>query len=124
GLLEKDNLYSFNMPVYFPCQQEVESIINHEGSFEIEKIVSFLVCWDANEVIDELPFDKNRSGKLVADSFRAFMEPLLVSHFGKFINCDVLFERFAEKMAEHLAKEKSAYYMLSISLKFETTHNM
>ncbi|KZV31438.1 S-adenosyl-L-methionine:carboxyl methyltransferase family protein [Dorcoceras hygrometricum] len=124
GLLEKDDLYSFNMPVYIPCQQEVESIINHEGSFKLKKIVSFAVCWDANKASDELPFDKNRSGKLVADSFRAFMEPLLVSHFGKFINCDVLFERFAEKMAEHLSKERSSYYMLSISLKFETTHNM
>ncbi|XP_073136882.1 benzoate carboxyl methyltransferase-like [Henckelia pumila] len=116
GVLEKDDLYSFNVPIYMPCQQEVESIIDHQGSFKIDKIVAFLVRWDANKYADELPFDKNRSGKLVADCIRAFMEPMLVSHFGKSIDCDDIFQRYAERVGEHLAKERSSYQMLSISL--------
>lgn len=99
-----------------PCQEEVKLVINHEGSFKIYKIVTFPVLWDANKYVNELPFDKNRSGKLVADCIRAFMEPMLVSHFGKLINCDDLFKRYAERVGEHLSKERSAYQFLSISL--------
>ncbi|XP_073063764.1 benzoate carboxyl methyltransferase-like [Primulina eburnea] len=116
GLLEKDDLYSFNVPIYMPCQEEVDYIINHEGSFKIDKIATFPVRWDANKLVDELPFDKNRSGKLVANCIRAFMEPMLVSHFGKLMNCDDLFKRYAERVGEHLSKERSEYIMLSISL--------
>ncbi|XP_073136870.1 benzoate carboxyl methyltransferase-like [Henckelia pumila] len=58
GLLEKDDLYSFNVPIYMPCQLEVESIINQQGSFKIDKIFSFPVRWDIDEDADG--FDENR----------------------------------------------------------------
>ncbi|KZV20068.1 S-adenosyl-L-methionine-dependent methyltransferase superfamily protein [Dorcoceras hygrometricum] len=88
GLLERDDLYSFNIPFYMPCQQEVRSIINQEGS----------------------------GGKLVAENIRAIMEPMLVSHFAKLKNCDALFERYSWKIGEYLLKEKAECHMLAFSL--------
>ncbi|KZV45220.1 benzoate carboxyl methyltransferase [Dorcoceras hygrometricum] len=116
GLLKRDDLYSFNLPIYTSSQQEVESIVNYEGSFKIDKFVTFPARWDAHAYDDELDFDKKRSGKLVADCIRAVTQPMLVSHFGELINCDVLFAMYAERLGEHLSNERSEYYMLSISL--------
>ncbi|KAK6162744.1 hypothetical protein DH2020_002585 [Rehmannia glutinosa] len=91
GLVKEDDLYSFNMPVYAPCPQEVEAIIRGEGSFNLDKMEVVRVPWDANDNDDynnDMVFDKYRSGKLVANCVRAFMEPLLACHFGSSINVD------------------------------------
>ncbi|XP_073136873.1 benzoate carboxyl methyltransferase-like [Henckelia pumila] len=116
GLLKKDDLHSFNVPIYMPCQQEIESIISQQGSFKIKKIVTFPVRWDVNKDTDESPFDKTRSGNLISDCVRAFMEPMLVSHFGELIDCNVLFERYSVKIGEYFSKERTSHHMLAISM--------
>ncbi|KAL0411041.1 UNVERIFIED_CONTAM: Benzoate carboxyl methyltransferase [Sesamum latifolium] len=102
-----DDLYSFNVPIYMPCEEEVKTVIQKEGSFNLDKLHVFPVRWDAQDNIisyeNDLVFDKYRSGKLVANSVRAFMEPMLVAHFGSSI-VDELFRRYAEKMVEHCPK--------------------
>ncbi|GFP88550.1 benzoate carboxyl methyltransferase [Phtheirospermum japonicum] len=115
GLVKKDDLYSFNMPVYMPCLQEVESIIGDEGSFNLDKMEVIRVPWDAHEDYNDRVFDKNRSGKLVADCVRAIVEPILASHFGSSVIDDV-FDRYAKKMVERLSKERSSYFTPIISL--------
>ncbi|KAG8391404.1 hypothetical protein BUALT_Bualt01G0184100 [Buddleja alternifolia] len=117
GLVKEEDLYSFNVPVYMPCQQEVEAIITNEGSFNLDEMETFLVPWDANgDDSEDLAFDKHRSGKFVSDCVRAFMEPMLSSHFGNSINIDGLFDRYAEKMAEHLSIERPKYFTILLSL--------
>ncbi|KAK6143082.1 hypothetical protein DH2020_023430 [Rehmannia glutinosa] len=123
GLVKMDDLYSFNLPIYTPCKQEVEKVIQNEGSFNLNKMHVFRVRWDAhddnivNDDLQENPlfFDKHRSAKLVADCIRAFMEPMVACHFGGSI-VDELFRRYAEKLAEHLSIEKSSYFTILISL--------
>ncbi|KAL0374161.1 UNVERIFIED_CONTAM: Benzoate carboxyl methyltransferase [Sesamum radiatum] len=120
GLVKVDNLYSFNVPIYMPCEEEVTTVIQNEGSFNLDKLHVFPVCWDAQDNITnyetDLFFDKHRSGKLAANCVRAFMEPMLAAHFGSSI-VDELFGRYAEKMGEHLSEEKySSYYTIVISL--------
>ncbi|PIN15875.1 Salicylate carboxymethyltransferase [Handroanthus impetiginosus] len=120
GLVKMDDLYSFNVPIYTPCQQEVETVIQNEGSFDLEKLHVFRVRWDAGyNVVDDVQedklFNKYKSGKLVANCVRAFMEPMLASHFGGSI-IDELFVRYAEKVAENFSVEKSSFFNIVISL--------
>ncbi|KAK6162742.1 hypothetical protein DH2020_002583 [Rehmannia glutinosa] len=118
GLIKKDDLYSFNVPLYTPCAQEIEAIISNEGSFNLDKLEVYQVPWDANDDYNDTVFDKYKSGKLVAGNVRSFMEPMLASHFGGSINVDGLFDIYAKKMAEHLSKskERSSYFIIVISL--------
>ncbi|KAL0308769.1 UNVERIFIED_CONTAM: Benzoate carboxyl methyltransferase [Sesamum radiatum] len=120
GLVKMDDLYSFNVPIYMPCEEEVKTVIQNEGSFNLDKLHAFPVRWDAQDTIinyeNNLVFDIHRSGKLVADCVRAFMEPMLAAHFGSSI-VDELFGSYAEKMGEHLSEQKySSYYTIVISL--------
>ncbi|KAL0374160.1 UNVERIFIED_CONTAM: Benzoate carboxyl methyltransferase [Sesamum radiatum] len=120
GLVKMDDLYSFNVPIYMPCEEEVKTVIQIEGSFNLDKLHVFPVRWDAQDNIanyeNDLVFDKHRSGKLVVNCVRAFIEPMLAAHFGSSI-VDELFGRYAEKMGEHLSQEKySSYYTIVISL--------
>ncbi|KAK6140567.1 hypothetical protein DH2020_025691 [Rehmannia glutinosa] len=117
GLVKEDDLYSFNVPIYTPCVQEVEAIISNDGSFNLDKMDIVNVPYDARyDDYDDTIFDKYKSGKLVAGNVRAFMEPMLVSHFGSSINLDVVFDIYARKIGEHLSKERSPYFTIVISL--------
>ncbi|MFX6532664.1 class I SAM-dependent methyltransferase [Acinetobacter baumannii] len=119
-----DDLYSFNVPFYAPCIQEVETAIQAEESFTLDKIHIFRVRMDVNDkdtddVEDEqenpLFFNNYRRGKVVANHVRPFMEPMLASHFGSSI-IDDLFARYANKFAEHLRTEKLEHLNIVISL--------
>ncbi|XP_011093975.1 benzoate carboxyl methyltransferase [Sesamum indicum] len=119
-LVKKEDLYSFNIPLYAPREQEVKTVIETEGSFHLDKLQGFRVRWDAHDnVVDD---DENniilkihRCGKLVADCVRAFMEPMLAAHFGSSI-VDELFGRYAKKVEEHFSMKKSTYFVIVISL--------
>ncbi|KAH9751086.1 salicylate/benzoate carboxyl methyltransferase [Citrus sinensis] len=78
GLVEEADVDSFNMPCYFPYEEEVKSIVR----------------------------EQDRCGQNVANSIRAVTEPMLASHFGNAV-IDPLFARFATLVAEHLAVEKT-----------------
>ncbi|KAK6140570.1 hypothetical protein DH2020_025688 [Rehmannia glutinosa] len=117
GLVKQDDLYSFNVPIYTPCLQEVKAIISDDRSFNLDKMDVVRLPYDAQyDVYDDVVFDKYKSGKLVASKVRAFMEPMLASHFGSSINVDGVFDIYAKKMAEHLSKERLSYFIPVISL--------
>ncbi|XP_073038880.1 benzoate carboxyl methyltransferase-like [Primulina eburnea] len=118
GLMEKDDLYSFNVPIYTPCPQEVETIISNQGSFKLDKMDVYPVPWVPSRDVDgDLLFEKMRGAKDVAGGIRAVVEPMLASHFGKVLNYDVVFEKYGKKLAEHLSKEKPSYFTIAISLR-------
>ncbi|XP_073288558.1 benzoate carboxyl methyltransferase-like [Primulina huaijiensis] len=117
GIIRKDDLHSFNVPVYTPFQQEAEAIIINEGSFELFKKDVFRVRWDAHGNTHGPFFDEKESANLVANCIRALSEPMLASHFGSCIKCDDVFERYARKVAAHMSKQKSSYYTMVISLR-------
>ena len=117
GLVEEADVDSFNMPCYFPYEEEVKSILREQGSFNLDMFESFEVNWDPSDDVNNksFVFNKDRCGQNVANSIRAVTEPMLVSHFGNAV-IDPLFARFATLVAEHLVVEKTKYISLVISM--------
>ncbi|GFP88553.1 benzoate carboxyl methyltransferase [Phtheirospermum japonicum] len=111
GLVKKDDLYSFNIPMHAPCPEEIEEIIRDEGSFNLAKMEVVMVPWGANNN-DNKAFDKYKSAKFIADIVRAMMEPQLASHFGSSI-VDGVFVSYVNKAAEYLSKYKESLYVFT-----------
>lgn len=93
GLLSENDVDSFNLPRYYASQQELESVIERNGSFSIERI----------ELLDRAKTDggtmRVRAPSMIASSFRSILEGLIKEHFGAEI-VDGLFSRFEKKMEE------------------------
>uniref|UniRef100_A0A0E0LAZ3 Jasmonate O-methyltransferase n=1 Tax=Oryza punctata TaxID=4537 RepID=A0A0E0LAZ3_ORYPU len=74
GIIDKEKLDSFYIPLYAPLENEVNEIIEDEGSFEI------------NKMIVRNPFigmdDASVSPKMIALAIRAVFESTIVLHFG------------------------------------------
>ncbi|PWA36929.1 anthranilate O-methyltransferase 3 [Artemisia annua] len=119
GLVQESDIISFNMPLYFPCEDEVRTIILNEGSFSINKLDVFQGNWDPYDTDYTNMKDSNEAsqihGKNAANVVRAVSEPLLTSHFGNSI-VEEVFMRYGKYVAEHLAKKKTRYYNLVVSL--------
>ena len=70
---------SFNLPIYHPSEGEVRTMVQEEGSFNLDKLETFEASWD--------PFDesyKYRGAQNVANCIRIVTntEPTLATHFG------------------------------------------
>ncbi|KAI3496210.1 hypothetical protein L1887_38565 [Cichorium endivia] len=119
GLIQEQDFNSFNMPYYNPCEEEVRNVIQDEGSFFLDMLNVFQVNWDPHDTdyTSTKDFDvHNRIHSInTAKALRAVMEPLLTSHFGNSI-IDILFDNFKKHVALHLAKKKTRYYNIAISL--------
>ncbi|XP_047043382.1 anthranilate O-methyltransferase 3-like [Lolium rigidum] len=117
GLVEKEKLDSFNIPMYGPSVAEVKTVIEQSKLFRINKIKLLEHNWDPydnskSDYVDDPP----QSGINVAKCLRAVTEPLLGSHFGEFV-LDALFDKYAHNIAEHLEREKTKYSIIVLSLK-------
>ncbi|KAH0728299.1 hypothetical protein KY289_002233 [Solanum tuberosum] len=117
GLIEQAKLGSFNFPIYAPYKDEVEKIVQMEGSFDVDTIKIFKVNWDERDNDDDICFDAYSSGKHIARTMRAVSEQMLVSHFqfGDSI-VDYLFERYAYHLTCHLLVQKGNFFNIVISL--------
>nr|CAB3467922.1 unnamed protein product [Digitaria exilis] len=74
GVVEREKLDSFYIPMYGPSDKELRKIIEDESSFTINNIL-------AHEVMN----DMDRSSitpKMMALAARAAYEPIIVQHFG------------------------------------------
>ena len=117
GLLDNDYINSFNLPLYTPCIDEVKDIVQHEGSFTVDRLETHEVNWDTSDDKAKSVYDINNSGKIVAKAVRAIVEPMLATHFqtgNSFM--DKLFERYALHVADHLSREKIKGFYILISL--------
>ncbi|XP_061943803.1 probable methyltransferase TCM_000331 [Populus nigra] len=117
GLVLEADIDTFNLPFYHPYEGEVREIIEMEGSFDINKLETFAINWDANDDINNnnFVFDKDQCGRNVANIIRAAAEPMLVSHFGDDI-MDELFKRYAEYVGEHLCVEKTKHIKIVLTM--------
>ncbi|CAK9135734.1 unnamed protein product [Ilex paraguariensis] len=52
GLVDKEKLDSFNVPCYAPLQEEVQDIVDKEGSFAVEHIETFTLAFVDNQESD------------------------------------------------------------------------
>ncbi|CAN4110522.1 unnamed protein product [Withania somnifera] len=115
GLIEQAELDSFHYPFYTPYKDEIENIVQMEGSFDLDNTKFFQVNWDERDNDD---FDAYSSGKHVARTMRAVLEQMLVSHFQlKDSIVDYLFERYAYHLACHLLVQKGNFFNIVISLR-------
>ncbi|WMV11034.1 hypothetical protein MTR67_004419 [Solanum verrucosum] len=117
GLIEQAKLDSFNYPFYAPYKDEVEKIVQMEGSFDVDTIKIFKVNWNEMDNDDDICFDAYSSGKHIARTMRAVSEQMLVSHF-QFEDSivDYLFERYAYHLTCHLLVQKGDFFNIVISL--------
>ena len=109
-LIEEADIDTFNLPHYTPFIEEVKTIVEKEGSFVIDRLETFEVNLDANdnEENKNYVFNKFTCGQNVSHCIRAISESLLADHFGEAIIND-LFERYAERIGEHLSMEKNNF---------------
>ncbi|KAL6346244.1 hypothetical protein AAG906_033040 [Vitis piasezkii] len=64
-MLAEADLNSFNLPIYHPSEGEVRTMVQEEGSFDLDKLETFEASWD--------PFDesyKYRGAQNVANCIR------------------------------------------------------
>ncbi|KAK1387418.1 salicylate carboxymethyltransferase-like [Heracleum sosnowskyi] len=113
GLLHEEGINSFNIPIYHPCADELKTVIGSESSFRLDKLETFEVDWDVRDANDIRSEDD--SGKFIAKTERAVMEPLFAGHFGNTF-MDKIFDRFAMHVTEHFSAEKTKTKYLTITL--------
>eukprot|EP00257_Ricinus_communis_P012321 XP_002534362.2 probable caffeine synthase 3 [Ricinus communis] len=109
GLIEESKLDSFNIPLYAASAEEVKNVIEAEGSFNINRLESFHIGWDAS--IDDhykASMDKHTRGMWVANCFRAASESILTHHFGGEL-IDIMFQRFSVGIGEYMEMADGAY---------------
>ncbi|PWA94980.1 benzoate carboxyl methyltransferase [Artemisia annua] len=112
GLVRESDITSFNIPIYNPCEDEIKTIVENEGSFSLDSITTIRENW--------LPYDteftnmcafkefSHRYGENAKKLVRDVMEPLLASHFGSSI-IEKLFNNFAKHMSESLDIKKARH---------------
>ncbi|XP_059666388.1 probable 7-methylxanthine methyltransferase PCS2 isoform X2 [Cornus florida] len=99
GLVEEGKLDSFNLAYYLPSPEEVQDIVEKEGSFAIEHLETF-----SFEIGDKQEKDTWSQGEKFANSMRFYTESLISHHFGEEI-VDKLFQKTTRLLVEELAKE-------------------
>ncbi|KAJ0941109.1 putative methyltransferase [Helianthus annuus] len=109
GLVRESDINSFNLPFYFPHEDELRSIIEADGSFSLDVMDIFEVNWDQHDI------ECNNRGINSTKLIRAVTEPLFTSHFGDSI-IDVLFKKYEKNAAEYLATKKTRHLCVVISL--------
>ncbi|XP_010255758.1 PREDICTED: salicylate carboxymethyltransferase-like [Nelumbo nucifera] len=121
GLVEEAKLDCFNLPYYTPSAQEIRDTIQMEGSFRIDSLETFEISWDPDDMEEDDGEDKDfvidtfRSAQNVTKWMRAIAEPILMSHFRE-VTMDELFQRYTNKVAEHLGREKGKFVTVVVSL--------
>ncbi|KAL8103413.1 benzoate carboxyl methyltransferase-like isoform X1 [Apium graveolens] len=114
GLLNEKDVYSFNLPVYYPCTNELKAVIESESSFTLDRIETFEVDWDMRTE-DEIIKSGESSGKFIAKIYRAVSEPLLAGYFGN--TClHKIYERYEMHTTEQLSKERITSFNIVVSL--------
>uniref|UniRef100_A0A7N1A3Z7 Jasmonate O-methyltransferase n=1 Tax=Kalanchoe fedtschenkoi TaxID=63787 RepID=A0A7N1A3Z7_KALFE len=99
GLIDEEKVDTFNAPYYAPCLEEVQLVVEKEGSFTISRVEVLEVYWDKTNYkassssrspttpkpdhqSDTLRSEKLAVGQQVAKAHRAVVESMFHSHFG------------------------------------------
>ncbi|KAI5427931.1 hypothetical protein KIW84_033090 [Lathyrus oleraceus] len=110
GLVEEEKLDLFNLPLYHPTIEEVNQMIEIEGSFIIQTLKTFKIGWDANLQEDTVDYiDSKMRGEFIAKYHRACFESLLIHEFGETI-MDELFSRFAKLIAQFIELKSPDFF--------------
>ena len=115
GLIEEDQLHSFNIPVYTPSASEVKYEVEREGSFNVDRLEVSEISWNAfGDKIGVSDAFKDGAYSM-AMGMRAVAEPLLVTHFKDAI-IDEVFTRYKAILANRMAKENPTFVNVIVSV--------
>jgi hypothetical protein len=119
GIVEKEKLESFNLPIYGPSVGEVKELVMQSHLFNMDLIKQFEANWDPldDSEGDDVE-DSARSSMNIAKCIRSILKSLIVCHFGETI-LDAWFAEFRCLVAKHLEKEKTKFTIIAMSLKKE-----
>ncbi|XP_074266167.1 1,3,7-trimethyluric acid N-methyltransferase CkTcS-like [Silene latifolia] len=95
GVIKQEKLDSFNLPVYFPCKEEIHEFVLKQGSFAIEHLE---VTYD--EVQNQVK-DFTSGAEFLAKVARSISEALISYHFGDDI-WDELYDAIYQVILKHL----------------------
>ncbi|XP_043692909.1 probable caffeine synthase 4 [Telopea speciosissima] len=99
GLIEEEKLDSFNVPYYTASCEEIQEVIDKEGSFDTKQLVTF-----ALDIGDKEETNMQVKGDKVAKNIRSVSEPLISHHFGHEI-IEPLYEKFTCLVIDHMIKK-------------------
>ncbi|CAM8937357.1 unnamed protein product [Rhodiola kirilowii] len=74
GLILEEDVISFNLPTYYPSVEELEGIIQRNGSFSIEKMEVLEHNMDADSITPEM----------IASLLKAVFGSIIGEHFGRY----------------------------------------
>ncbi|CAH8391099.1 unnamed protein product [Eruca vesicaria subsp. sativa] len=121
GIIKEKNIDAFNAPYYAASSEEIKMAIEKEGSFSIDRLEISRVNWEGESVSEE-NYDIVRSkpeaeasGRRVAKTIRAVVEPMLEPTFGHNV-MDELFERYAKIVGEYSYVSSPRYAIVIVSL--------
>lgn len=106
GMIEKEKMESFNLPLFCPTVEELESIVKMEKSFEIVEGVKLLGGFPLHPISEESNNDEKMFGRMVSDTYRAAFENLVGAQLGS----DVLTDEFYLRI-ERTATAKCQEYL-------------
>ncbi|KAI5656091.1 hypothetical protein M9H77_24884 [Catharanthus roseus] len=127
GQVTEEKIDSFNAPYYAPSAEEVKTAVEEEGSFAINYFKAIEIEWDVgfqndSEKQDEDEMRRTSRGQKVAKTIRAVVESMLEGHFGKDIDMDALFVKYAELADDYFnSKGRPIYinFVMSFTRKIE-----
>ncbi|ESQ34837.1 hypothetical protein EUTSA_v10007856mg [Eutrema salsugineum] len=121
GIIEEENIDAFNAPYYAASSEELKMAVEKEGSFSIDRLEISPVDWEGGSISEE-SYDIVRSkpealasGRRVAKTIRAVIEPMLEPTFGQHV-MDELFERYAKIVGEYVYVSSPRYAIVIVSL--------
>ncbi|CAK9135740.1 IpCS2 [Ilex paraguariensis] len=95
GLVDEEKLDSFNVPYYTPLKEEVQDIVDKEGSFAVEHIETFTL-----DLVDKQESDTRAKGEQLAKNIRCYTESIISYQFGKEIT-----EKVYHKLTQIVVKD-------------------
>ncbi|TXG55543.1 hypothetical protein EZV62_020799 [Acer yangbiense] len=115
GMVEERKLDTFNVPMYAPSLEEIQNVIEREGSYNINLLEKFELSWEAGSV--DINGDNSLDARVrqALKLIRSVSEPILASHFGNSI-MDDLFKRLSIRLKDCMEKGVGILTNLLISL--------
>ncbi|KAL8151414.1 hypothetical protein V2J09_021222 [Rumex salicifolius] len=111
GLINEENLDTFNIPLYTPSPKEIEKEVKKEGSFEVNCLQMTELDWEAANIA----VDGKLSNSGLLKCMRSVAEPMLSHHFGQPL-MDQVFDRYGVALADCMAKERIFFTNITVSL--------
>ena len=114
-MVEERKLDTFNVPMYAPSLEEIQNVIEREGSYNINLLEKFELSWEAGSV--DINGDNSLDARVrqALKLIRSVSEPILASHFGNSI-MDDLFKRLSIRLKDCMEKGVGILTNLLISL--------